>query len=462
MPVDVVVVGAGLSGLVTAHRLHRAGYSVRVLEAAARPGGVIGSERRAGVLFERGPNSAMDTSPSINALLNELGIGAERINASKAAARRYVVSGGRLTALPTSAGSFITTPLFSAAAKIRLFGEPFIRRAPGQVEESIAQFVRRRLGHEFLDYVVEPFVSGIYAGDPEQLSLPAAFPRLHELEQRYGSLFIGALRAARQRRKEGATPKIAATSFSFRDGMQALTDALAAGLPAVECGNAACGLARGADESWIVKVAGSDDSVRSSRALVLALPAYSAAPLVRAFAPRAADALAGIAYAPIAIVVSAYRRDDVAHPLNGFGFLAPSVERPRLLGTLFSSTMFEHRSGDGTVVFTSFVGGRRNPALAAASEIELLETVHDELVHLVGAGGQPLMTEVTRWPQAIPQYTFGHRERIGELKRAEQEHPGLFFCANYRGGVSISDCISRGTETAQWVAEHLGPSGRDR
>lgn len=461
MSVDVLVVGAGLSGLVTAHRLHRAGYSVKVLEAAPRPGGVIGSGRRGGLLFERGPNSAMDTSPSINALLDELGIRAERINASKAAARRYIVNGGRLTALPTSAGSFVTTPLFSATAKIRLFGEPFVWRAPGQVEESIAQFVRRRVGHEFLDYAVEPFVSGIYAGDPEQLSLPAAFPRLHELEQRYGSLFIGALQAARQRRKEGATPKIAATSFSFRDGMQALTDALAAGLPAVECSTAARGLACRADGSWIV-VAGSDDSVRSSRALVLALPAYAAAPLVRAFAPRAADALAGIAYAPIAIVVSAYRRVDVAHPLDGFGFLSPAVERPRLLGTLFSSTMFEHRAGDGTVVFTSFLGGRRNPAQAAASESELLETVHDELVHLVGAGGRPLITEVTRWPQAIPQYTFGHRERIGELERAEQQYAGLFFCANYRGGVSISDCISRGAETAQLVAGHLGPSGRVR
>jgi len=461
MSVDVLVVGAGLSGLVTAHRLHRAGYSVRVLEAAPRPGGVIGSERRGGVLFERGPNSAMDTSPSINALLDELGIRAERIDASKAAARRYIVNGGRLTALPTSAGSFVTTPLFSATAKIRLFAEPFVWRGPGQVEESIAQFVRRRLGHEFLDYAVEPFVSGIYAGDPEQLSLPAAFPRLHELEQRYGSLFIGALQAARQRRKEGATPKIAATSFSFRDGMQALTDALAAGLPAVECSTAARGLACRADGSWIV-VAGSDDSVRSSRALVLALPAYAAAPLVRAFAPRAADALAGIAYAPIAIVVSAYCRVDVAHPLDGFGFLSPAVERPRLLGTLFSSTMFEHRAGDGTVVFTSFLGGRRNPAQAAASESELLETVHDELVHLVGASGRPLITEVTRWPQAIPQYTFGHRERIGELERAEQEYAGLFFCANYRGGVSISDCISRGAETAQLVAGHLGPSGRVR
>ena len=462
MPVDVIVVGAGLSGLVTAHRLHRAGYSVEVLEAAVRPGGVIGSERRDGVLFERGPNSAMDTSGAINVLLDELGLRAERIDATRAAARRYVVSGGRLAALPNSAASFIATPLFSAAAKLRLFGEPFITRAPPGREESIAQFVRRRLGNEFLDYAVEPFVSGIYAGDPDQLSLPATFPRLYELEQRYGSLFIGAMCAARQRKNNGAKPKMAATSFSFRHGMQTLTDALAAGLPAVRCGFAAQGLTRRPDGSWIVETAEPGGPTHAARAIVLALPAHGAASLVRALAPQAADALAAIAYAPIAVVVGAYRRADVAHAIDGFGFLAPAVERRRLLGTLFSSTMFEHRAGADTVVLTSFLGGRRSPAQAAGSDDAVRETVHAELAQLVGAAAPPWMTEISRWPQAIPQYTFGHRERIAILEQAERLHFGLVFCANYRGGVSISDCIGRGTEAAQALVRQLGPAGEHR
>jgi oxygen-dependent protoporphyrinogen oxidase len=462
MPVDVIVVGAGLSGLVTAHRLHRAGYSVEVLEAAARPGGVIGSERRDGVLFERGPNSAIDTSGATNALLDELGLHAERIDAARAAARRYVVNGGRLAALPTSAGSLIATPLFSAAAKLRLFTEPFIKRAPPGLEESIAQFVRRRLGDEFLDYAVEPFVSGIYAGDPEQLSLPATFPRLYQLEQRYSSVFIGALRARRERGTDGAAPKMAATSFSFRNGMQTLTDALAAGLPAVHCGVAVRGLTRRSDGSWIVEAGGSGGPTHAARAVVLALPAHGAASLVRPLAPPAAEALAAIAYAPIAVVVSAYRRADVAHALDGFGFLAPAVERRRLLGTLFSSTMFEHRAGADTVVLTSFLGGRRSPAQAAESDDALRETVHAELAQLVGAAAPPSMTEITRWSQAIPQYTFGHRERVAILEQTERDQPGLVFCANYRGGVSISDCIGRGNEAAQALARQLGPAGRHR
>jgi oxygen-dependent protoporphyrinogen oxidase len=456
MDADVIVVGAGLSGLVTAYRLQRSGLSVRVLEATARAGGVIGSERRDGVLCELGPNSAMDTSPAINALLDELGIRDQRVDASATASRRYVVGGGRLVPLPNSLASFIGTPLFSTSAKLRLFAEPFIRRAPSGGEESVAQFVCRRLGREFLDYAVEPFVSGIYAGDPEQLSLPAAFPRLHELEQRHGSLFVGALRSALGRRRATVQSKARATSFSFRDGMQTLTDALAAPLQ-IDRGASVTYLERQYDGSWLVAA---DAGARAARSVVLAVPAYAAAPTVRKFAPEAAEALAAIPYAPIAIVVSAYRRADVAHPLDGFGFLAPAVERPRILGSLFSSTMFAHRAEAGTTVFTSFLGGRRDPDRASASDPELLEAVQRELARLAGVSGQPLIHRITRWPFAIPQYTFGHRGRIAVLEQAERDWPGLFFCANYRGGVAISDCLGRGTEVAHAVARQLGVAER--
>jgi oxygen-dependent protoporphyrinogen oxidase len=457
---DVIVVGAGLSGLVTAHRLHRAGLSVQVLEAAERPGGVIGSERRDGVLFERGPNSGMDVSPAINGLLDDLGIRAQRIDASRAAARRYIVFNGGLQALPTSAGTFLTTPVFSAAAKLRLLAEPFVRRAPADTEESIAAFVRRRLGPEILDYAVEPFVSGIYAGDPEQLSLPAAFPRLHELEQRYGSLVRGALITARKRRQSGATSKAAATSFSFRNGMQTLTDALAASLPAVECRAAVVGLARDADGGFLVEAGGAVAQRRRARAVVLALPAHAAGRLVDPLAPAAAAALAAIPYAPIAIVVSAYRRAQVGHPLDGFGFLAPAVERPGLLGTLFSSTMFEGRCEPDMAVLTSFLGGRRGPDQASAPDAELLGLVQRELGQLIAASGPPRFHEIIRWPRAIPQYSFGHLERIGALERAERDVPGLYFCANYRGGVSIGDCIKNGLAISERIAGTLGATAR--
>ncbi len=462
MSVDVIVVGAGLSGLVTAHRLHRLGLRVQVFEAASRPGGVIGSERKQGVLFERGPNSGMDTTPLINALLDELGIRDQRIDASKASSRRYIVRGGRMMALPTSPGAFITTPLFSWRAKLRLFAEPFIARATADEEETVARFVRRRLGPEFLDYAIEPFVSGIYAGDPDQLSLPAAFPRLHALEQRYGSLLRGAILSARERRRSAERSKGSATSFSFREGFQTLTDALAATLPSVQCGMRATALRRAASGDLSVSFERTAQAEHRARAVVLASPAYVTARLVEQLAPDAARALDEIAYSPVAVVISAYRRRAIGHALDGFGVLAPAVERPGMLGSLFSSTMFENRAASDTVVFTTFLGGRRDPTLATAPDAELLTRVHGELNRLVGASEPPSFNEITRWPHAIPQYTLGHLQRIGAVDRAEQDVRGLHFCANYRGGVAISDCVINGEAMAQRVVHELSAARAGR
>lgn len=458
MSADVIVVGAGLSGLVTAYRLHRAGLRVEVIEAAPQPGGVIASVRRDGLLFERGPNSGLDTSPAINALLEDLGIRDQRVDASKASSRRYVVRDGRMAALPTSPGAFVGTPLFSWRAKLRLFREPFIAAAPAGSEESIAQFVQRRLGREFLDYAIEPFVSGIYAGDPAALSVPAAFPRLYALERNYGSLIRGAILGARDRRSRGGPAKNAAVSFSFRAGLQTLTDALAHAVPSVTTGEAVTGVARASDGTFTVTVASGLPS-RHARAVVLATPAFAAAGLIESLAPEAAQALAAIPYAPVAVVVSAYRRRAVSHPLDGFGVLAPAVERPNILGSLFSSTMFEGRAPPETVLFTTFLGGRRNPALAAAPDAELLEAVHSELGRLAGASEAPWFSEITRWPRAIPQYTLGHLQRIAAVERAEQRVQGLHFCCNYRGGVSIGDCIVSGEAMAHAVAAGLRSAG---
>jgi len=457
MAIDVLVVGAGLSGLVTAFRAKRAGLSVAVFEIGSRPGGVIGSGRHSGALFERGPNSGLDTTPLINAMLDDLGIRADRVDGSKASSKRYVLRDGRLVALPMSPGAFLRTPLFSFGAKLRLFAEPFIGKAGPDVEESIAQFVRRRLGPEFLDYAIEPFVAGIYAGDPETLSVPAAFPRLHALEQQYGSLIKGAILGARQRRKNADKAKNAASSFSFRDGMQTLTDALARAVGQVDCDVKVTRVDRCPDGGFTVTGERFGMAFeRHARAVVIATPAHSAAGIVQAMAPVAAEALREIPYPPVTVVASAYRRREILHPLDGFGFLAPAKERPAVLGTLFSSTMFENRAPTEVAVLTTFVGGRRNPDLATASEAEIRVAVQEELARLLGAGADPMWTEVTRWPRAIPQYTMGHLLRIAKVDEAERSIPGLYFCANYRGGVSIGDCVKAGHATAERVAGHLG------
>ena len=455
--VDVIVVGGGISGLAAAFGAQQRGASVEVLDAGARAGGVIGTVHRDGALYEVGPNSALDTTPLINELLDALGIRGERADASAVAATRFIVRDGKPIALPMSPGALLTTPAFTLGAKLRLLREPFIPPAPPDVEESIATFVRRRLGAEFLDYAIDPFVSGVYAGDPEQISVAAAFPRLHALEQKYGSLIKGQIKGARERRQSTEKAKNAAGSFSFRHGMQTLTDALAGAVRNVVTGIRVEAIVCNSDGTWTV--AGTLDGapvVRRARTVLLAAPAPEAARLVRDLAPAATQGLTAIPYAPIASVASAYRRADIGHSLAGFGFLVPKKEQRQILGSLFSSSMFEGRAPEGTVLLTSFVGGRRNPALPAQPDAELAAIVHGELQALAGARGEPLWTNVTRWTHAIPQYNLGHRERLRPVEDAERAFPGLFFCASYRGGVSVGDCIKSAHAMAETLARFLG------
>ncbi len=453
---DVLVVGAGVSGLATAFGLARRGLAVEVLEAAAKPGGVIGSVQRDGALFETGPNSALDTTPLIGELIEAAGIAAERMPASEVANTRFVVKDGRPVPLPMSPGAFLATPLFSALAKARLALEPLIARQPAGEEEVIAHFVRRRLGREFLDYAIEPFVAGIYAGDPERLSVPAAFPKLHALEQRYGSLILGAILGARERRKRAETAKNTAKSFSFRGGMQTLTDALARGIGRVTLGARVVSLTRLSDGSFTVVFDQDGETIaRHARSVVLAVPAGEAARLAYPLAPDATRALQSIEYPPVTVVASAYRREDITHALAGFGFLAPRVEGRAVLGTLFSSSMFDGRAQEGQVLLTNFVGGRRNPELASADEDVLLEKVAAEHRALLGARAPALWNAVTRWPRAIPQYELGHLGRIAKVAEAEKAVPGLRFCANYRGGVSVGDCIANAHATAESLGAWL-------
>jgi len=449
---DTIVVGAGISGLTTAHRLARLSRSVAIVDAAPAAGGVIGTRRRDGFLYETGPNSTLDTTPLINALLSDLGIANERIDANAVAATRYVVRDGRLIPLPGSPRAFLRTKAFTLAAKLRLLREPFIQRTRSGVDESIATFARRRLGAEFLDYAIDPFVAGIYAGDPERISVGAAFPRLLALELAHGSLIKGQIAGARARKKDKEVAKNVASSFSFRGGMQTLTDALAKALPPIEYGTKVQRVVRDEDGSFAVEGIrnGAPVAWRAS-SVVVAAPAHATASMIVGIAPDAAMALAAVDYAPIAIVASAYRRADVAHSLAGFGFLVPRREHEHILGCLFSSSMFVGRAPEGSVLLTSFAGGRRNPEIESATDAEVASMVREELAARLGADGAPLWQEVIRWPQAIPQYDIGHLDRMRRIDAAEAAVPGLYFCANYRGGVAVGDRIKMGQFTAEQV-----------
>ena len=465
---DVIVIGAGVSGLVTAYRLALQGHHVRVLEAAPRTGGVIASERHDGMLWESGPNSAMDTTPLINELLDSLGIREQRANARKIADRRFIVRNGQLIQLPMSGPAFFSTPLFSAKTKLGLLREPFIACSSPEMEESVAAFVRRRLGSEFLDYAIEPFVAGIFAGNPDQLSVRAAFPKLFELEQRYGGLIRGMILGARERKRQREKSKNNAKSFSFENGMQTLTDALTRGIASaqgvIETGIRVTAIARDAQSRWTVRGirdGGQDgeEALYCGRSVVLAMPANATAALLALlkapWADEAAQALRDIPYAPASVVISSWQRNAVAHPLDGFGFLVPRKENTHILGTLFSSSMFDHRADEAHAVLTTFIGGMRHPELMASDDDALQAMAEGDLASLIGVRGKPLWTKISRHSQAIPQYTLGHLERVRRVDAVKTHAPGLFFCASWRGGISVNDCIKNGHLTAEETGDFI-------
>ncbi len=437
MSSSTVVIGAGLSGLTAAWTLASAGEEVVLLEASPRPGGVVRTERRDGFLLETGPNTVRPT-PHLWRLIEALGLGGDVLLADPRAPR-FVDFRGALHSLPMSASQFLGTRLLSAAGKLRLLTEP-LRRRGTDPEESVAEFFGRRLGPEVADRIVEPFVGGIFAGSGARLSVSAAFPVLRRWEREHGSLLRGAFAS---RRAGPAGPPMPRGLVSFRDGLEALPRALAARLGSVlRPATSASGVAPEAG-GWIVHASSGD--IRAAR-VVLAAPALEAAKLVAGFAPSAARALEAIPHPPLAVLHLAWPETACPQPLRGFGHLVAPERGRRILGAVWSSSLFPGRAPAGQALVTVFLGGTRDPGA--------LDLADDEL-HRIAAGdlraqgllrGDPQRVLLTRWGRAIPQYERGHEERISELERAEVRFPGLRFLGNYRGGISVSDVVRSGTE----------------
>ncbi len=402
----VAVIGAGLTGLTAAWHLRRAGLEPVVFEKSLRVGGAIGACATDGWRHELGPNSLLEGAPEVTRFIDDLGLGARRLYAGPEAKNRYIYRGGRLVPMPAGPLAFAATRLFSLRAKLALLGEPWRRRAPAEADESVAAFVLRRLGRDFLDYAINPFVGGVYAGDPARLSVRHAFPKLHALEQEHGSLIRGALK--RRNTSGGPSGRI----FSFPDGLADLPRAIAASLgTAVRLATPVTSL-RPHQHGWEVVSAGPDGpTTEEFSALVCALPADALAALPFASVPAAAGlaVLREIEHPPVASVFTGFARANVGHALDGIGVLVPQVEKRRILGALFSSTLFAGRAPAGHVAVTSFVGGSRNPELAGLDDAELLRVVQGELEHMIGAKGAPAFTHIQRWPRAIPQYTLGYQ-----------------------------------------------------
>jgi oxygen-dependent protoporphyrinogen oxidase len=435
---DVLVVGGGISGLTAAFRLVRGGLKTAVLESAERVGGAVETFSDGTWRFEQGPNTVLENNESVGRLIRDAGLEAEKAVAAPAAKKRYLYQGGRLVPLPGGPGGFLGTPLFPLSAKLRLLREPWIGRPPEGTEESIAQFVRRRLGQPFLDYAVGPFVSGVYAGDPERLSVRWAVPKIHGLEAQHGSLIRGALA-----RRKGPAP--GGAMISFREGLEELPRRLAREIGEVRTGVAARRIVREGDGFKVETSAGPVEA----RRVVLAVPADVAARLLEEATAGASRLLGEIPYAAVAVVSLGWRRGQVGHPLDGFGFLAPRKEGLRTLGCLFPSGIFPGRAPEGHVALAAFTGGRTDPEIAGWPEERIVSTILDELRGPLGLSGEPVFQLVRRWPRAIPQYEVGHGRFVERAREIEGALPGLRFSGNFLGGVSVPDCIRNATALAE-------------
>ncbi len=451
---SALVIGTGVTGLATAATLKKAGVHVRVLEKAPRPGGAIQSVQRDGFLVERGPHSLMVNSLNTAMLLGELGLSDKLLLPNDAAKNRYLLKGGEMVPVPMGPGKFLKSPLLSCSGKFRLLREPFIKRPCNLAEESLAAFVERRLGREVLDQMAEPFVSGIYAGDPERLSARHAFPALDKLEREHGSLIKGAMKAGKSKPAGSFKPVMA----SFQGGMHTLIEALAAQLGQdLECNCVIKSITHG--DRWTVTWE-RDGETREYVAdeLILAAPAFSLRklPLPQSVLDSIYD-LHEIPYPPVTSFSLGYRREQIAHALDGFGVLVPSVENRRVLGVLFPSAFFPHRAPEDHVLLTAFLGGMRQPDVAQLPEAEQLALLKGELADIVGAFGEPVFSERSHWERAIPQYQVGHGDFMAMCKKAEATHPGLHLCGNYRGGIAVGQCLSNGVALGREIAAQQQP-----
>jgi oxygen-dependent protoporphyrinogen oxidase len=449
MNVDSIIIGAGVSGLVAAHRLKKMGRDLLLVESGDRVGGVIQSSEVEGFLIERGPNSLRGSHEFLD-LVEELNLTGELITADPRAPA-YVYAGGELHAVPMSPPALVKTKLISNAAKLRLLREPFVKARRGGGEESVASFVRRRLGDEILERLVEPFLSGVYAGDPEELSLQACFPKLAEFEAEAGGILRGALRAAKQSRKEASKPKRSLRPYrlcSFRHGLSAFPEALAESL-----GDSLLTRARIIDISstggFEIKIEhrGEIKTVNSST-LVVSTPAYVAGRLLGGLAPEVAALVAEIPYVSIASVPLAYRAEQVSRKLDGFGFLAPRGEGLRTLGSIWNSSLFAGRAHKGWVCLTNFIGGATDAEAVKLGDEELIRIIHRDLSKVLGVSGGPRRLPITRYERAIPQYTLGHAARVERIESLLRDIPGLWISGNYLRGISLGDCIKQAERVA--------------
>ncbi len=443
----IAVIGGGVAGLATAYLIREQGRArgchadVTVLEARDVIGGSTRTDHADGFTYEWGPNGFLDNEPATLELAERLGLTSHLVKANENAGRRYIYHHGKLRELPTKPPAFLLSDIVPLSAKLRIAGEFFVPAKRNGAEETVYAFGRRRLGETFASYLLDPMVSGIFAGNAKELSLPAVFPKMVEMERDYGGLFkamIAKQKEAKRNGKPSGGPAGAnATLTTFKNGMGELTTTLAEQLSGcIRFASPVLGLSYSGGQ-YIIR---SNGATLRADAVVLACPSYAAADILDELVPATAKAIRAIPYAPVDVVCHGHPLQDVEHSLNGFGVLIPRGEGFRILGSLWCDAIFPEQAPAGQHLLRTMMGGAHDPKVVDLSDQELEAVAHAEHRRLLGVRRAPEFHRVFRHAKGIAQYTLGHLERVAAAEHLEDQLRGLFFTgASYRG-VSVNGC----------------------
>ena len=465
----IVIAGGGISGLATAWAIRRREprTDVVVLERGSRTGGNIRTEHVDGYICESGPDGFLDNAPDTLKLVHEIELESQLLPSQDAARKRYIFLNGALREVPTSPGTFLTTPLLSIPGKLRVACEPLAAR-PTAAEESIFEFAARRIGREAAAVLVDSMVSGIFAGDSRALSLRACFPKMWQLEDEHGGLFRALLATRRSRRKGDAVGAPSGRLTSFNGGMRDLIDCLTRKLdevvrtsaPVLELRHTRDVLGhRSGWPSQSYSLATGRGELEAD-AVILAGPSADSAALLRTFDPVLASALEEIPSAPLAVVCLGYDAAEVNRvcPLDGFGFLVPRDQRVRILGALWESSIYPNRAPAGKALLRVMIGGACDPDAVTLDDGELVAAVRRDLARTMGLASAPEFTRIVRHPRGIPQYVKGHLARLRRIDTLLQLHPGLFLAGNSYRGVSLNACVTEADAIAERVLRQIADS----
>lgn len=460
---DIIIVGGGISGLALGWNLKtrlkpiNIPFSMRIFEKERRCGGKMWTVREGGFVIEEGPNGFLDNKIDTLELVQSLSYEDDLLRSNKGAKKRYIFLNGDLHLLPENPIAFLKSKILSFKGKVRVFGEFFIKPQKEDVDETLYDFAKRRLGIEFADRFIDPMAKGVFAGDAKKMSLKSSFPRIWEIEQNYGGLFKGLIKIKKEKRQSSGPGGFGGTLTSFKNGVRDLIEILSKNLfEEIFTAVTVKEIKRRNDGKYEIKfLKGGDESVINVDIVILSTQSFEAAKILSSLDNEISDLLSKIPYASVGVVATVYDNKDLKNPPDGFGFLCPTIEERKILGTLWDSSIFEGRVPEGYTLMRTMIGGRQNPQILELNDKDIEEIVLSELREIMGIKAKPFFTKIFIHKKAIPQYEGGHENLMKKINEKLKSHSGIFLCANSYYGVGLNDCTLNAKRVADEVLSFL-------